>query len=237
MKAVNWSAYARQYDLMAENNPAYQELLKLYTDILKSCAASKVDLVLDAGAGTGNFSLRAAEILSESRVTHLEPDSGMNLCARDKAQANHLNNLFVDERKIEGAEFPDEHFDLIVSVHALYTMPKPQEQLRRFAAWLRPSGQAFLCDFGRLMDVADWRSYLFQHLRQKSGLLNTLNLFWRGRELARQNKIVAALQKSGKYWLHTPEEFHAAVETAGFQIVRQELVYRGYSDLIIAKKL
>lgn len=237
MKSVNWSAYARQYDLMTENNPAYQELVRQYQDFLASCTASNIRRVLDVGAGTGNFSLLAAQCLSSAKVTHLEPDAGMNACARDKARANQLNNLLVDERAIEEAQFPAEHFDLVVSVHALYTMQKPQEQLRRFAAWLRPGGQAFLCDFGRTMDVADWRGYLFQHLRRKFGALGALKLFWRGREVARQNWNVAALQKCGQYWLHTTEEFQTAVEAAGFQIIRQELVYRGYSDLVIAKRI
>jgi len=237
MKPVNWSDYARHYDLMAENNPAYQELIAHYQDFLGLCVGGNIRRVLDVGAGTGNFSLLAAKCLSLAEVIHLEPDAGMNARAHEKTQTNQLNNLLMDNRAIESADFPAGHFDLVVSVHALYAMPNPQWQLQKFAAWLRPGGLAFLCDFGRMMDVADWRSYLFQHLQRKHGIMQAFRLFWRGREVAQQNRNVAALQKCGRYWLHTPEEFQAAVEAAGFQIIRQELIYRGYSDLIIAKKI
>ncbi len=237
MKNVSWRQYAAVYDLMAENNPAYQELVKCYRDFIAANCITPLQRVLDAGAGTGNFSLVAAQKLPTAKIIHLEPDLGMNLCVKAKSQTRQITNLIVDERAIEAAEFPAAAFDVITSVHALYTMPQPQEQLRRFAAWLRPGGLVFLCDFGRVMEVADWRNYLFKHLCRENGLLETLKILWRGRQIARENRKIARLQRHGKYWMHSPDQFRGAVETAGFQILKQELVYRGCSDLIIAKKI
>ena len=237
MRAVNWSEYAAVYDLMAENNPTYQELLAHCRGFLGADCQTKVSRVLDAGAGTGNFSLLCAQSLAATEVIHLEPNAGMNSRTRAKAQAQRLGNLTVLEQPVESTEFPAASFDLIISVHALYTMPQPQVQLRRFAGWLRPGGQAFLCDFGRTMVVADWRKFLFNHLRREKGLLRTLNLLWHGRQIAQQNQTIAQLQGSGEYWLHSPEEFRTAVEQSGLQIRKQALVYRGYSDLVIAQKI
>jgi len=86
------------------------------------------------------------------------------------------------------------------------------------------------------MNVADWRQFLFNHLRRETGLWQTAKLLWRGRKIARQNQNIATLQRSGKYWLHSPEEFRTTVEQSGLQILQQELVYRGCSDLVIAQK-
>lgn len=232
---MNWTDYAVVYDLMAENNPAYQELLARCRSILAGNADAKILRVLDVGAGTGNFSLLAAQFFPTAEVVHLEPDAGMNFHARTKAQ--HLSNFTVLEQPVERAEFTDASFDLILSIHALYTMPQPQEQLRRLAGWLRPGGQALLCDCGRQMDVVNWRRFLFKHLWSEKGLCRAAALLWRGRQIARQNQTIADLQRSGRYWLHSPKEFRMAVEQSGLQIVSQELAYRGCSDLVVAQKV
>lgn len=234
MKAVSWQRYAAVYDLMAANNPAYQALLVRCRRFLTGVSALPIRSILDAGAGTGNFSLAAAGMFQEASVVHLEPDPAMNAQARDKANGNRRWSVL--ECPIEQAQFPAACFDVVLSVHALYAMPQPRIQLGRLAEWLRPGGQAFLCDFGRVMNVADWRKFMFSHLRLEKGLLGAIRILWLGREVARQNRKVAHLQKSGRFWLHTADEFRASVEAAGLQVVGAEVVYRRYSDLICAQK-
>ncbi|MGJ8611342.1 MAG: hypothetical protein ACSHWY_09615 [Octadecabacter sp.] len=87
------------------------------------------------------------------------------------------------------------------------------------------------------MDVADWRSYLFSSIRNEHGLIGALRFFWQGREIAKQNKNILKARKDGVYWTHTEAEFAAAVTAAGFEIVRQETVYRGYSDLLVCRAM
>lgn len=232
MKSVSWEEYAEVYDLMAENNPAYQDLMSRYRLFLES-RSRPVRKILDAGAGTGNFSLLAAQMFPEAEVIHLEPDEGMN--RRLVAKSDGIRNLSIVTLPVECAEFPAECFDLIISVHALYTMPEPHKQLERMAGWLRPGGSAFLCDFGRLMDLADWRNYLFRHFYREKGLLRAVQLLWQGRNVACQNSRIAAIQREGRYWMHSPKDFRAAVTQAGFQVAHQEEVYRGASDLILTE--
>lgn len=233
---MNWTQYSTAYDLMADNNPEYQQILDRCQRHLSGCDPAGTTRVLDIGAGTGNFSLLAARTLPLASVVHLEPDPGMNSRLSAKRAALGLENLSLREQPVQDAEFPVASMDLIVCVHALYTMPDPRAQLCRLTSWLRPGGHAFLCDLGRALDVNDWRRFLFRHLLREKGPLRAISLVLRGRQVARQNHNIARLQRAGKYWLHTPAEFRAAVEQSGLLIEEQDVMYRGCSDLVLARK-
>ena len=56
---VSWSAYAAAYDLMAEHNPAYQSLVSDFQDVIQGWSMEPDSIILDVGAGTGNFSIRS----------------------------------------------------------------------------------------------------------------------------------------------------------------------------------
>jgi len=125
--------------------------------------------------------------------------------------------------------------DLVICVHALYAMPAPEQRLADMRRLLRPGGLLYLIDFGRYMNVADWRSYLFSHLRKEHGLAGTLGIFWQGREIAKQNTAIFKAQKNGVYWTHSEAEIASAATSADFEILRQDSVYRGYSDLLVCR--
>ena len=55
------------------------------------------------------------------------------------------------------------------------------------------------------------------------------------REIAAQNKAIFRAQKAKLYWTHSDTEIAAAVEQAGFEIMSQKTVYRGYSDLLLCR--
>ncbi|KKK55970.1 hypothetical protein LCGC14_3069220, partial [marine sediment metagenome] len=165
-----------------------------------------------------------------SEIRLLEPDAGMIEVAKSKL-AMH-NNVTYHARPLEGFD-PPEQADLIVCVHAIYAMPDQKERLRDLRRLLRPGGWLYLVDLGRHMDVADWRSYLFSHLKEELGLVRALRVFWQGREIAKKNAAILKAQKQGAYWTHTEAEMAAEVTAAGFEIYRQQSVYRGYSDLLM----
>ena len=85
------------------------------------------------------------------------------------------------------------------------------------------------------MNVSDWRRYLFRKLKQERGLLGAFQIIWQGRQVAKQNRAILKSQKSGAYWTFTGPELAAAVSDAGFDILKQQTVYRGYSDLLVCR--
>ena len=227
---VDWNAYAEAYDLLSEHNPAYQALLHDFEGFLATIRTPQ--LIYDIGGGTGNYTKIAARACPGSEIRFVEPDAGMIALARDKLAAHgniNYDTLALEDIDALGAA------DLVICVHALYAMPAPEQRLADMRRLLRPGGLLYLINLGRYMNVADWRRYLFSHLKKEHGLVGALRIFWQGREIAKQNKTILKAQKNGVYWTHTEEEIASAASAAGFEILRQESVYRGYSHLLVCR--
>ena len=232
---ADWNAYAASYDLLSLYNPAYRDLLSEFENILPQVGQPAV--IYDVGGGTGNYSRILAEAFPDSTVHLLEPDDGMRAMAQQKLSAYgnvvYIDRPFQDLGPVEAAGLPKA--DFIVCAHALYAMPDPMTRLDELRALLKPDGMMFLLDLGRLMDVADWRSFLFSHLTKEVGLAKALHIFWQGRQIAKQNKAIFKAQQDNTYWTHSESEIAQAVEQAGFDILTQKTVYRGYSDLLLCR--
>ncbi|MBS1303358.1 class I SAM-dependent methyltransferase [Loktanella sp. SALINAS62] len=229
---ADWSAYAAAYDLLSKHNPEYQKILSDFELFLSQITSPQV--IYDIGGGTGNYTQIAARVCPDSNVCLAEPDPGMIAAARAKLAA--FDNIRYENRALEDIDAPGTA-DLIVCVHALYAMTAPEQRLTDLRRLLRPGGVLYLVDLGRLMDVTDWRSYLFSHLKKEHGLAGALRIFWQGREIAKQNTVIRRAQKKGVYWTHSDAEIAAAATAAGLEIIRQDTVYRGYSDLLICRAL
>lgn len=227
---VDWSRYATTYDLLSEYNPEYQALLHDFEAFLHTIKTPL--LIYDIGGGTGNYTKIAARSCPGSEIRLVEPDAGMIGLARAKLAAHA--NVTYSTLALEDIDSPGTA-DLVVCVHALYAMPAPEQRLSELRRLLRVGGLLYLVDLGRYMDVADWRSYLFSILRKELGLIGALRMVWQGREIAKQNKTIHRAQRKGVYWTHTGAEIASAATSAGFEILRQQSVYRGYSDLLVCR--
>jgi ubiquinone/menaquinone biosynthesis C-methylase UbiE len=227
---VDWSAYATAYDLMSDNNPAYQALLRDFEAFLETI--EKPSLIYDIGGGTGNYTQIAARAFPDSEIRFVEPDTGMLGLTKAKTAAH--GNISYDARPFDEIELPGTA-DLVICVHALYAMPQQAERLRDLRRLLRPGGLLYLVDLGRPMNVPDWSRYMFSEIRKEHGLAGALRVFWKGREVAKQNKAILDAQKKCIYWMHREGELASAAAEAGFTILRQQTVYRGYSDLLVCR--
>lgn len=227
---ADWSAYATAYDLLSEHNPEYQAILHDFDAFLATIGTPR--MIYDIGGGTGNYTEIAARACPDSEIRLAEPDAGMIGAARSKLAAHR--NISYEALPLENIEALGTA-DLVVCVHALYAMPAPEQRLEDLRRLLRPGGWLYLVDLGRHMNVADWRNYLFSQLKKEHGLAGALGVFWQGREIAKQNKAILKAQKNGVYWTHTGAQIASAATAAGFEIQRQEVVYRGYSDLLVCQ--
>lgn len=216
--------------MLSEHNPAYRELLADFRAFLTTIEAPR--LVYDIGGGTGNYTAIASDCFPDSEIRFVEPDAGMVRVARAKLAS--CDNIRYETRAFEDIE-PAGTADLVICVHALYAMPDQDRRLGDLRRLLRPGGLLYLVDLGRDMNVSDWRRYLFGEISREHGVLNAIRVFWRGREIAKANRTILEAQKTGVYWTHSAEEIASAVSDAGFEILRQRPVYRGYSDLLICR--
>jgi len=235
-RKVDWRSYASVYDDMAAINPAYAELVARYRGFLASRELSAGDLIVDLGAGTGNFSLEAAALWPGCRVLHVDADEGMNARAAVKREERGLRNLEILSADADAFAVKDGSASVVTAVHALYTFRDPDAVVRRIYDWLRPGGMVFACDPGRVIDVRDWARYLFRASLLDRGLWHTARVFYRAREVARQNRRIASAQTRGTYWLHDLSSFRGTFEAAGFVVQNSWVTYRGISDALLAVK-
>ena len=227
---TDWSAYATAYDLLSLHNPEYRALLQNFENFLSTIDTPQI--IYDIGGGTGSYTEIAAGAFPGSVIHLVEPDATMMRTARFKLSRYSTVNFHacaLQDFKAPGKA------DLIICVHALYTMPNQRERLDDLRRMVRPGGHLFLIDLGRYMDVSDWRRYLFTEIKRERGLMGAIKVFWQGRQVAKQNKAILKSQQSGAYWTFNGPELAAAVTDAGFEILKQQPVYRGYSELLVCR--
>jgi ubiquinone/menaquinone biosynthesis C-methylase UbiE len=231
---VDWQAYAQQYDLLLTYNPYYQEALQQVIQEVKNWRLSPGDRIADLGAGTGNYSVRVAQLHPQAQILHLERNRGMNALAAKKAGG--LANFQLIHRSIREAPFQAGELQGILCINALYTFPEPAQMLAHMFTWLQEGGQIVLLDPGRIMDIMAWRLAIGKHLLRNYGLRQTLRIFRQGKMVSQQNALIREQQVNGTYWTHSPEEFVAFVENAGFRINYATTCFREDCDLVFAEK-
>lgn len=241
-EATDWAAYAEVYDLMAEHNPAYQDLLQRIRAAVARWPLAAGSRLADLGAGTGNVSLMLAAMHPACHVVHVDRNEAMNRRAQRKAAQAGCGNLTVLTHEVGGRDgdpplpFAAGSLSAVVTVHALYAFPEPQRVLARLHDALQPGGYLLACDAGRMSSVLGWAAHVLGAHWRRHGLAATLSFWRRARSVATLNRPLARAQRQGRLWRHTPAQFRAAIEAAGYEVVEACEVYRGNSDFVVARK-
>ncbi|MEM6803591.1 MAG: methyltransferase domain-containing protein [Bacteroidota bacterium] len=235
-KGLDWSSYAKSYDLLLSYNPFYQALQE---DILQNCRAWQIepdDLIIDLGAGTGNYSLPIAQFFPAARVLHIEPNEGMNTRTREKIASMGLENVSILPSYAEEVKLSTNSVSACVCIHAFYTFKDPVASIQNIYRWLKPGGMAVLVDAGRKVRVIDWQIAIGWHLISTYGLKKALEIMQSGKEVSKQNAYIRKKQNIGEYWLHSHEEFVSHIKEAGFEILEAKKTFRGVSDFVVVRK-
>jgi ubiquinone/menaquinone biosynthesis C-methylase UbiE len=98
--------------------------------------------VLDVGTGTGLVALLAAPLIPGGKVVGIDHSSGMLEQASTKASREDLGNIAsFRQMDAECLDFPDQSFDVVLSLFALLHFPRPILALKEMHRVLRPGGQ------------------------------------------------------------------------------------------------
>ena len=232
-RAVDWDAYAREYDYLLLQNPAYLDVLSLFASALRRYPPPPGAAALDIGSGTGNLAAVLSHVRPDLHWFLLDPSPAMQRAAARKLTGRTVTPLQAgaDDVDLTGVQ---PH--LITLMHSLYTLPDPQGTLRRCAQALPPGGMLILCDIGRPLNVTRWAAYLAHTSVKRQGLRATARLLRTTGQVRAQNRAIHAAQRAGRYWLHSPAELRGAVQAAGLDVLEQRLAYRGNSDFLIATR-
>ncbi len=135
---MTFDGLASKYDLW------YQTPLGALVDALEKQAIFSLaevrggETALDAGCGTGNYSLELAR--RGARAWGIDPSAKMLEIARGKAHEQGLPVEFT-HGFVEDLPFPDRTFDLITCVTALEFTSSPEDAVAEMVRILKPGGR------------------------------------------------------------------------------------------------
>ena len=232
---MDWDAYAEHYDEMCALNPAYQnniELLLKRIPIWNMPANAKV---CDLGAGTGNYICSLSALLPEADFVHVDFDTKMNELASQKYSRLEKPNVQIIQEYAQRIEFPNQSFDLVMCVNALYAISPQLEVLQKIRSWIKPGGRLFIIDFGRKQRTLEWTLYILRESLKSNTLGRYAKTLIEAREVLKQNRRSTKGQITGRYWLHSTNQFGETLRQCGFLVEELFPCYRGYADLAVCR--
>lgn len=132
-----WSVYGR-YAWDEQGGGANPGLVRRVVDCLKANRQAPDESVLDAGCGTGNYSIALAQV--GFRVTGVDSADGMLARARAKAIAETLDVEFVHGDLDATLPCGAGQFDHAILVSVLQAVGDPNATLRELRRVLKPGG-------------------------------------------------------------------------------------------------
>ncbi len=119
--------------------------------LLRAYALPSRARILDAGCGTGEASLRLAELFPEATVLGVDVlDAHLD---RARARSVHLGSrIRFEQRDVYALGLPDGAFDLTVCRHVLQAIPHAERAIAELVRVTRPGGRLHLLaeDYGML---------------------------------------------------------------------------------------
>jgi SAM-dependent methyltransferase len=105
--------------------------------------------VLDVGCGSGASAIPAAEAVGPSgRVIGADLAEDLLELGRAKAAAAGLDNIEFRVGDMEDLGYPDDHFDAVVCVFAIFFVPDMEKQVAELWRMVRPGGQLAITTWG-----------------------------------------------------------------------------------------
>lgn len=131
-----WDRWARFYDCTQWSNRRVNAAAAARTAALVPTGAR----VLDCAAGTGLFSLAAAERAASVLCTDLS--EAMLEQAERKARRRGLTNLRFARRDLTALPDPEGSFDAVIAANVLHLLPAPEQAVREFWRVAAPGGSS-----------------------------------------------------------------------------------------------
>src|SRR5438067_1448257 len=105
--------------------------------------------VLDVGCGTGASAIPAAvEVGPKGKVIAVDLAERLLEIARCKAAARNLKNVEFRHGDMESLGYPDQHFDAVICVFAIFFVPDVAKQIRELWRMVCSNGQLAITTWG-----------------------------------------------------------------------------------------
>lgn len=133
-----WDRVAWLYDLAERSNRAVNAAAAARVAEIVPVGAR----VLDCAAGTGTFSLAAAEKAASVLCTDQSP--AMLDRARKKAKKRGLTNVSFALRDVTALSDPDGSFEAVIAANVLHLLSQPEKAVRELWRVTAPGGRLIL---------------------------------------------------------------------------------------------
>lgn len=221
-----WDLYAMVYDSLPKYFKPYQELVQEVVREVSAC--SDKGAILDAGCGTGNYSLALAEM--GYNVTGI--DSSKSMLRRAEEKRKKVDDCKIQLLKLDLTKklpYPNNYFDGIISIHALYTIKDTGSVLKEYQRVLRPNGRFILAESQRPFSIMP----SLKETKQKYGLKAAIGVFYHLFLLGILNLVIAERQVTGFYHYWNENELREKLSEAGFKIVSIKETYTNNLDFLV----
>ncbi len=107
-------------------------------------------IVADLGAGSGFYTIPAAEMASTGKVYAIEIQKDFLITIKNKALEAHLNNvecLLGDVEKIGGTKIKDKIVDAVIASNILFQVEDKDKFIEETKRILKPGGKLLLMDW------------------------------------------------------------------------------------------
>jgi ubiquinone/menaquinone biosynthesis C-methylase UbiE len=187
--------------------------------------------VLDVGTGTGLVALRAGSLAKNGRVIGIDHSSGMLEQASAKAQRSRLADVVTFQRMdAEQLEFPDQCFDAVLSLYALFHFPEPLVAIKEMHRVVRRGGRVVI-GVGSGPNLCSWSGVM-----QGVTLASQFVVAARGRLLTAPHFLLRLMSEHGM----SPDEQHEPkppktpisqmLQQVGFKGVQKR--WQGYREVL-----
>jgi ubiquinone/menaquinone biosynthesis C-methylase UbiE len=190
------------------------------------------NLVLDVGCGSGASAIPAAKKVGpHGRVIGVDLAERLLEMARAKGAAQKLQNIELRQADMEDLGYPDDSFDAVVCVFAIFFVPDMVKQVRELWRMVRPGGQLAITTWGPRMfepGSAAWWAAVKQFRPDLHTAFNPwerITTVQAVRQLLTESGIDKAevIAEVGQQTLQSPEDWWTVVRGSGYRWTLEQM--------------
>ncbi|OGN88365.1 MAG: hypothetical protein A2158_02215 [Chloroflexi bacterium RBG_13_46_14] len=221
-----WDFYAAVFDSLPNHFEPYRVLLDQIVDEVS--IHTKQGKILDAGCGTGNFSIALAK--KGYDVVGIDYADGMLRRAEKKKKKLSIENMiFLKLDLEEKLTIPDNYFDAVISIHTLYTLSNFKSVLREYYRVLRPNGNLVLSEVQRPIKLLP----IIKEAKNRGGWREVIDVCFHLFIIGMFNLVLGKRQGSGAYHFWSESELKEELSSAGFKILSVKETFTNNQDLLV----
>jgi precorrin-6B methylase 2 len=169
-----------------------REIQEQPSKVIAALNLKPTDVVADLGAGTGYFSFRMANLVSQGKVYAVDIQPEMLEAINFLKTENNITNVETVLGSLTNPNLPENSIDLALMVDAYHEFEYPKEMIESLIKALKPGGRVVLVEYRRENPLIPIKALHKMTEAQVKKEMNTVGLAWKdtNESLPQQHIIV-----------------------------------------------